>query len=564
MWLRWRLLVGSVRGSHRRDTMEQVSRIFAAVIPLTFVALSLGSVLAVCMLGFLAGRSIVTGLIEPAVIVMIIRLSMIVMLGLVVIITLASPVQSSVVRYNRLLLLPISRQTLHVIEVLANLADPWLGFMIPGLVCFSLGLSLGGRYDSAAIALVASVGMMAVLASLAALVGFLVSWLFRSRRRGELFTLIFVLSLSLLAFLPATFSKNLEARKQARTGGQAPVEDFVAAKFDATLPVWSRAVPSELYGRAILAGVERRYAAAGWNILALVGEAALLFGASSLIHARLLTALGQDRRRRRGTAARTIAARLPFVNGAVSAIAITQFRTALRSVRGRLIVLLPGPLIALMTLLFRTMPQDDYRWATVLSREGHLVLAAGAVFAIYAMQAFTMNLFGSDRHGLTLHFLSPVDDADLALGKVVGSLLTLCMAVLICFAAALAVAPTGSPYYWLATFAGSFATFLILSPIAIWFSALFPVASDLSKTGSGGNPHPLPMLAGTVLTLVAAAPPGLILAADELWIHRPRAALLLMLVWTFMSAAIAMPLVGLAAKTIGFRRENLNLVATGR
>ena len=285
----------------------------------------------------------------------------------------------------------------------------------------------------------------------------------------------------------------------------------------------------------------------------------MIFAVSAAVHRHLLSALEGDNRRRRSRSAHLLPGRLPFVNAAVSAIAIAQFRNAMRSVRGRLIVLLPGPMIAILTMLFRGMP-DEYRWASTLATQGHLVLAAGSVFAIYAMQAFTMNLFGSDRTGLSMYFLAPVDDADLALGKVVGAALVLEVAVVISLVASLAVAPTGSPFYWLATIAGAIATFLVLSPFAIWLSALFPVASDLSKTGAGGNPHPFPMLVGMVLTLVAAAPAGLILAADELWIHRPGAAFLFMLVWTFMAAAIAMPLVGLASRTIGARRENLALL----
>jgi len=561
MWLRWRLLMGSLRGGQRRDSMEMVSRALAAVIPIAFVALSFGSVIAVCVLGFLGGRAIATGLVEPAWIVVIVRLTMVVMLGLVVIITIASPVQTAVSRYRRLLLLPISRHTLHFVEVLANLADPWIGFLVPGLVAFSLGLFVGGAHGPAFVVLVASLAMMAVLAALGALIGFVVSWLFRNRRRGEVFTLVFVLALSFLAFIPATFSKDLDARKHRQRAAYA--EAFNVEEFDASLPRWSKLVPSEIYGRAILASVDHRTGRAWLLVLALGLEASVIFAASSAVHRHLLTALEGDNRRRRGRSVHLLPGRLPFVNAAVSAIAIAQFRNAMRSIRGRLIVLLPGPMIAIMTLLFRGMP-DEYRWASTLASQGHLVLAAGSVFAIYAMQAFTMNLFGSDRTGLSMYFLAPVDDADLALGKVVGAALVLEVAVVIALVASLAVAPTGSPFYWLATIAGAIATFLVLSPFAIWLSALFPVASDLSKTGAGGNPHPFPMLVGMILTLVAASPPGLILAADALWIHRPGAAFLFMLVWTFMAAAIAMPLVGLASRTIGARRENLALVAGGR
>src|SRR5262249_27564341 len=146
--------------------------------------------------------------------VLIIRLAMVTMLGLVIVITLASPVQSAIARYNRLLLLPISRETLHIVEVVANLTDPWIGFLVPGLFMLSVVFLAGRRPDAALTSLVASTLMMATLALVGALMGFLVGWLFRSRRRGELFTLVFVLALSMLGFVPAMFSRDLDARKK--------------------------------------------------------------------------------------------------------------------------------------------------------------------------------------------------------------------------------------------------------------------------------------------------------------------------------------------------------------
>jgi hypothetical protein len=126
------------------------------------------------------------------------------------------------------------------------------------------------------------------------------------------------------------------------------------------------------------------------------------------------------------------------------------------------------------------------------------------------------------------------------------------------------VTPTGSPWLWLATLAGGAATFALLAPAFVWLSALFPTASDLSKTGPGGNPHALPMFGGTLLTLVIAAPAGLILTGGGLWLQQPALAFVVMLVWLAIAAALAMPLVTLASRAIGFRRENLVLVSGGR
>jgi divalent metal cation (Fe/Co/Zn/Cd) transporter len=90
------------------------------------------------------------------------------------------------------------------------------------------------------------------------------------------------------------------------------------------------------------------------------------------------------------------------------------------------------------------------------------------------------------------------------------------------------------------------------------------VSADLSKTGSGGNPHGFSMLVGTVLVAACAAPPALILVGAEHWLHRDALALPVMAAWTLLVAAVAHPLVILASRAIGQRRENLALVAQGK
>ncbi len=135
---------------------------------------------------------------------------------------------------------------------------------------------------------------------------------------------------------------------------------------------------------------------------------------------------------------------------------------------------------------------------------------------------------------------------------------------IICLAAATAVARTGSPAYWLAVILGAGATFFLVSPMAVWCSALLPVASDLSKTGAGGNPHPFAMIVGTLGTAVFSLPIVIILALAEFWLKSPFAAVLMSVVWLAIAAAIGLPLVALASRSVGARRENLALVAQGK
>jgi hypothetical protein len=562
VWLRWRLLLGSLLGGKRRDALEQLSRAFALIVPLLFAALTLGSVVAVGVLGFMGGRAIGRGPFEPDIIMFVVRLAMAVMMALIIFVALAAPAQTILARYSRLIILPIPRQVLHSIEVAANLADPWIGFVIPGMLLLAAGLAVTGLAWPALVAAVSALLMIAVLASLSALIGFLVGWLMRSRRRGEMFTLVFVLALSLVSFIPAAITSQLgERSRERRRAGER--RDVSLEQFDASLPVWTHALPSELYGRAVLHAVEGRNGLAAIAVAGLSGEAVLLFLASAAVHRRLLDSLEGDARRRRGATSRATGGRVPFLSPHLSAIAITQFRSALRTVRGRLVVLMPGPLMAVLAMLFKTMPKEG-PWTTAFASNGHVVLGAGIVFSIYALQPFTMNLFGSDRHGLARHFLSPVTDADLARGKLAGCALLFATTVAICLVAGIAVAPVGSPFLWLATLVAGAAAFALLSPAFVWLSALFPLASDLSKTGPGGNPHALPMFGGTLLTLVVAAPAVALLVAESMWIHRPIVTLALMTAWLGVAAVIATPLVRLASRAIGLRRENLMLVAGGR
>ncbi len=46
-------------------------------------------------------------------------------------------------RHTRLMLLPVPRRVLHLVEVVTTLLDPWVIFVLPGLVSYALGLTLG-------------------------------------------------------------------------------------------------------------------------------------------------------------------------------------------------------------------------------------------------------------------------------------------------------------------------------------------------------------------------------------------------------------------------------------
>jgi hypothetical protein len=573
VWLRWRLVVNGIRSGRRRDTLEQVSRTLQTLSPILLGALSVGSIVGATVMGFLAGRAVAHGAMLSIVGFFVFRALLGILLLMSVVITALAPTQTQMTSYTRLLLLPIARSTLHLLEVAANLADPWVAVLVPLLLTFALGLAVGGRPDVGVVAAVAAPAMVLVFVSLAALVSFAVRWLLRSRRRGELFTLLFVLGVSLLSILPAIMSSRMDGEKRATSptstaptkpaGGRRtrsmPSEPFSVAKFDAALPRWTRAIPSELYGVSLNSAMAGRQGTAWLAVVVLIAEGVLLFAASSAVHARLIGSLENEQDHRRRISKPLGGFEVPFVRPSVAAVAMTYLRMALRSVRGRLAILLPAPMLLAIATLVRRMPDVPDGMSAVFHR-GDLLFAVGSVLALHALQPFTMNLFGTDRAGLTLLFLSPLDDRDLARGKILGCALLLGVSMSLCLLGAVIVAPGGEVWTWLAVPIGIAAVWMWASPLAVWLSILFPVAADLSKTGKGGNPHPLAMLVGLVAVMGLLVPTALLFVAAEFWLRKPPLVLVFELSWLLVAVLVAWPLLNFAASSLSSRRENLALL----
>ncbi|HEX5069834.1 MAG TPA: hypothetical protein VFV78_06420 [Vicinamibacterales bacterium] len=566
MWLRWRLLKNSLSGARKRDSLEQISRALGLLMPLLIVALSLGTFVAVSLVGFVGGRMMATGVLQLASGLLVLRLLLGLMMFAIVALAAVSPAQSTLSRYTRLLLLPIPRRLLHLVEVAAGLGDPWVAVVGAGLAAFALGLLAGGATAAAIAALVAAGLTVAVLVCAGSLVGFLVAWLMRDRRRGELLTLVFVMTFSLLTFIPAFLAGSANEGGGRGTGDASritrEIHQINVEEFDRHLPGWTQYLPSEVYGRTIAAALaaDRGNILIGFGMLA--AEAVLLFLASARVHRQMLGSLEGDQSRRRSTEIKLGPKPLPWFSAGESAVARALVRAALRTVRGRLTILLPGPMLALLVAVFNRLPQET--WTVAAASRGYLLFGGSIVFTFYAMHAISMNLFGSDRAGLTLQLLSPITDRELAWGKIAGFAGIVAAGLCVCLAASVAVAHSGPLPYWIAVFLGAMATMCLISPVAIWFSAIFPVASDLSRTGSAGNPHPFPMIVGTLFTALFMLPTVGSLALAEFWFKSAAMAPVLAGVWMLIAAAIGLPMVNVAARSITARRENLALVAQGK
>src|SRR5262245_66213743 len=95
VWLRWRLLINSVRGGKRRDRMEQVSRAFAVAMPFILAAMLAGSVIALAIVGFLGGRAVAGGGAPAPVVVLVLRGVLLVVLSVVILLGAGSPSQTT-------------------------------------------------------------------------------------------------------------------------------------------------------------------------------------------------------------------------------------------------------------------------------------------------------------------------------------------------------------------------------------------------------------------------------------------------------------------------------------
>jgi hypothetical protein len=567
VWLRWRLVANAMRGGQRRDRFEQISRSIAMVLPLLLIVASVGSVLVISALGFYGGRVLTTNAVDPETVFIVASVVLFFVTAIIVFFAFWLPIQSSLSRYTRLLLLPISRRALHAVEFTAAFADPWIALMAPGLGLFALGLLLGGWSVAAVIAGVAGLVLLITLAGLASVIALSMAWLFRSRRRSEMATLAFVMGLALISLVPAMVSNRFEGRDRdaIATGSFDELQRARDAR-DAELRRWfgwTQGLPSQLWVETVRSGASDEYARSGLAFSLLGAQALGLFAVSSFVHRRLIGSIEGDHGGRGGEVRPVRLWRLPGLSPAASAVALAQTRTALRTVRGRLSVLLPGPMLAMLALVVRQVP-DEARLAEAVSTHGHWLLGVGLLFSIYSFQAFTMNLFGTDRAGLSMQFLHPVSAGDLSSGKLAGMGLVLGLTGLVCLLATAAVVPTGALPLWIGMILAGVATYLWLGPAFIVLSALFPVSADLSKTGSGGNPHGLTMLIGAILVPLAALPAAFMLLGAELWLDRPWVGLLAVASWLGVALASSGPLVRLASRTVLLRWENLAVVAQGR
>jgi hypothetical protein len=455
----------------------------------------------------------------------------------------------------RLLLLPIPRRTLYAAQAAGALSEPWILIAVPVVAAVPVGLALGGAGLAALLSAAAGILLIACLIGLSTLSTLLLHLVVRDRRRGELLALAFIVLVPALALLPGLLL-NSENGSGGSRRGSAPLPAWVAR----TASVAYGAVPSELFTRATRSPAEGEPRAAIVPLLALLVSGTLLHALGVLTFARLLDTPASGTRRRAGLTAEPTHIHVPFLSRGAAAVAQAQIRLAMRTPRGRSILLSPLVVCVLFTIVVYRQGQMDLGFLALTN--GLTLATFGAAVCLLAILPFAMNQFAIDRSGLTLALLSPLGTRELLAGKAVGNGLIAGGPALVVVLVAVVVFPGGSPALWLSLPTALVATYALAAPGAAALSAVFPRTVDLNSIGRGSNAHGLAGLLGLLIFVAAALPVALIVALTIGLLHRPGLTPVVMLAWCGVAVFFSRVLFGGVAVLFDHRRENLGIVAS--
>jgi hypothetical protein len=240
-------------------------------------------------------------------------------------------------------------------------------------------------------------------------------------------------------------------------------------------------------------------------------------------------------------------------------VATAQVRLALRTPRGRSILLSPLLVFVMFGFLMRRNAGDmDLGFVALNSGLG--LAAFGSAVCLLGVLPFAMNQFAIDGAGLTLVLLSPLKDEDYLKGKAIGNAAIAGGPALLCIIAAFLLFPSGHPALWLSIPLGLMATYLLAAPAAAALSTLFPRAVDLNSIGRGSNAQGLAGFAGLLATLAAGTPAVLLSLVVVRGFQRPDLLPLVLVLWCAVALGISSLLFRAVRTLFRHRRENLALV----
>ena len=211
-WLRWRLFVNALKGTRRRDTLERLSRAGSAIVPIILALMFVPSFLASCVLSVFGGWAVGQRIQATPEILGALRGALGLVTALILFIPAIRTARGPSTNMVRLALLPVPRTILHAADLLSGLADPWLALVVPVMLLFPVGMMVSGRILSGLIALLAGLALLVALLALESSASSLLALLYRDRRRGEIVTLVVLLALSTMGFLPMMMSGGFDEK----------------------------------------------------------------------------------------------------------------------------------------------------------------------------------------------------------------------------------------------------------------------------------------------------------------------------------------------------------------
>ena len=550
-WMRWRMLINALDRSGSRDALQRFSLAIENLGPILAGILLIPSGLMLLGIGIFAGYE--TGAGGGRMPLEAVRYILFAVPLLSIIGPLFLPAAD---RTNpvRLLLLPIPRTTLYVAQSSATFGDPWTILMVPLVIGIPIGLAAAGALLPALTVLAAVLLFILLIVGLAALATSLLHLVVRDRRRGELLALVFIIVIPLVAMLPSMLLGGKS--RGPRTGGrQGAVPVWAVDAGKRVLPLY----PSEMVitaTRAAAAGEASRAARA----LAGLGAAAILLHAAGFVAFRkILESPGTTGARRSAPMRDAWAMTIPGLTSGASAVATAQLRLAMRTPRGRSILLSPIALLGIIGVMVYRSGTMDFG---SIHLDGGLSLATFASFVgVMAILPIAMNQFAVDKAGLTMTLLSPLRDEELLLGKAVGNAMIVTPPVLFSLVAVLAIFPPGPLLHWVTLVLALVSVYLIAAPIAAICSAVFPREVDMNSIGRGSNAHGAAGLIGLLAFGGAGLPPLLLALLATKVLAKPALAPVFVLGWCLVAYVVWRVMFKVALRVFAARRENLALIA---
>jgi hypothetical protein len=560
--MRWRVLMNALERTGARDTLERLSLAVEQIGPIIAIGLLVPSAALLAGLGAYAGYRIGAG--QATIVLEGLRILLFFACGLSIVGPLLMP---SMERTSavRLLLLPIPRRTLYVAQVAGATSDPWILLALPVLVSIPAGMAVAGAFTAAALTIVAAGLLLVVLLGLSSLSTMVLNLVLRDRRRGELVALLFVVILPMVAMLPGLLGAQY-SREHRRA---APVDERKPRAQHRTAPRWLTetgrgiwaVLPSELFVDTARSSSSGQPGETVFPVTVLTASGILLHTLGLMIFGRLLNAPASTGRRQATSAGRAWSQTLPGLSPATAAVALAQVRLAMRTPRGRSILIAPLLVFVMFgTLMWRGGGLMEFGLTQVNSGLGLAVF--GSAVSLLSILPFAMNQFAVDRAGFTLALLSPLGSRQLLTGKAIGNGIIAGTPALLCVMAAAVVFPGGATALWLSVPPALLATYVLAAPPAAALSAIFPRAVELNAIGRGSNAHGVAGLLG-LLTFAVAGAPSIFLALLAIVLGRPILAPVLIVVWCGIALAISRALFHAAAVIFDKRRENLALVVGG-